>query len=396
MRLTHLVLAMAPLAAGAQQWAPLADLAGSARDDAAAFALGSEVFVGTGMDAGFQLRSDWYRYTTWDDSWSAIDPLPADGRQYAVAFAVDGRGYVQGGLTSAGPTNQLWTYDPVLGNWYARLPLPGAARYASACFVLNGLAYVVGGLFQNGTATDQMWAYDPVSNAWIARAPLPGGGRHRAMAFSANGRGHVFGGADAQFNALQDGWSYDPLNNTWSAADSLPEPRYAGDAVDLADGGVVIGGASNGTTAHADVWRYSVWDDSWSTLPDLPAGVRRGGCAAGWGGTRVYYGTGSDNTLRYNDWHVLDVPVGFDEVDHGTGPLLWPVPAMGVLQVSLPNGASPDPTELELRDAHGRVVLMRQGFTGGAIDLADLSPGTYLVVVRQRSRQWASRMVKLP
>ncbi|MBL8002709.1 MAG: hypothetical protein JNL05_12185 [Flavobacteriales bacterium] len=396
MRLTHLVLAMAPLAAGAQQWAPLADLAGPARDDAAAFALGSEVFVGTGMDAGFQLRSDWYRYTTWDDSWSAIDPLPADGRQYAVAFALDGMGYVQGGLTSAGPTSQLWTYDPVLQNWYARLPMPGAARYASACFVLNGLAYVVGGLFQNGTTTDQMWAYDPVSNAWIARAPLPGGGRHRAMAFSANGRGHVFGGADAQFNALQDGWSYDPLNNTWSPADSLPEPRYAGDAVDLADGGLVIGGASNGTTAHADVWRYSVWDDAWSALPDLPDGVRRGGCVAGWGGTRVYYGTGSDNTVRYNDWYSLDLPVGMRGTEPTEGPLLWPVPATDVLHVNLPHAASPGPMELELRDAQGRLVIVRQGFAGGPLDLEGLSPGTFVLVIRQHAQRWTSRMVKLP
>ena len=387
------LLFAAPLAQ-AQQWSQLTDLPAAARDNAAAFCIGSEVFVGSGMDNGFQFTSDWYRYRTWDDTWSPISPLPAAARQYSVAFSLDGLGYLQGGLTSTGATAQLWMYDPSLNAWFARSPLPSAPRSASACFTLNGLAYVIGGILQNGTASAQVFAYDAPSNTWVARAALPGPPRHRAMAFSANGKGYVFGGADAQFNALREGWRYDPVTDSWSPADSLPEARYAGNAVDLLDGGLLIGGASDATTVHDDVWRYSVWDDSWTVLPTFPGGPRRGACGVAWGGTKAYFGTGSDDAVRFADWFVLDVPVGLVERTAEDDLRLWPVPVNDLLHVDGPgtmHGA-----RLELYDATGRRVLEGRAGPGTTIATTTLGPGWYRLVVHEAERVRSASFIKEP
>ncbi len=374
MRHRILPLLLIGLHVQAQQWTPLADLPAITRDDAVSFTIGSQVFVGTGMDAGFQLRADWYRYTTWNNAWSAAAPLPSAGRQHAVSFSLNDQGYLQGGLTSAGPTTELWMYDPALDIWTVRSPLPSTPRYASACFTVGGLAYVAGGAFQNGTTTAQLFAYDPVTNVWVARAPMPGPPRQRAMAFSALGKGYVFGGVDGQFIALRDGWSYDPMTNSWSPVDSLPEARYTGNCIDLQDGGLLIGGASDESTVHADVWRYSAWNDSWTVLPAFPAGPRRGAAGTAWGGTKAYFGTGSDVAQRYADWWMLDLPVGIGEIS----PPAWrayPNPCTDLVWLEGPSR----PMEAVVTDGMGRTVLRATVAPDRSLDLSALGPGRYCV-----------------
>ena len=82
----------------------LPDFPGIERDDAAAFVIGDDVYVGTGMDVGFNLTADWYRFNTIDQSWNAVAALPGGGRQYALAIETDGYAYVIGGSTATGST----------------------------------------------------------------------------------------------------------------------------------------------------------------------------------------------------------------------------------------------------------------------------------------------------
>lgn len=378
----------------AQSWTVLNDLPAIERDDAASFSIGNDLYLGTGMDAGFQLTKDWYRYNTWDNSWQAVSPLPSSARQYAVGFSLDGKGYVQGGIDANGATTQLWMYDPALDAWFARAPLPGTARSAAVAFELEGLAYVIGGLTQGGVASGLTYAYDPVTNAWIARAPFPGTARHRAMAFAANGKGYVFGGADAQFQALQDGWSYDPVTNTWAAVASLPAPRFSADAAPLLGGGIVVGGASGSTTLHDDTWRYDAFADAWSVLPPFPGGPRRGGSSAHWGGVRLYYGTGSDNNARKKDWYVMDIPAGVQ--DHGLPARmrLAPDPATTFTQLLVPDG--PGPMPYRIIDGNGCTVQQARTGPGGFMDVSGLSPGRYTVLVTTDAAQYAAPLLVLP
>lgn len=64
------------------QWQQMPNFPGTPRDDASAFAIDDKVYVGTGMDVGFQLTNDWYRFDGSSLQWSAIASLPATPRQY--------------------------------------------------------------------------------------------------------------------------------------------------------------------------------------------------------------------------------------------------------------------------------------------------------------------------
>ncbi|MCC7502992.1 MAG: hypothetical protein IT229_10710 [Flavobacteriales bacterium] len=392
-QLIHLLFLLAS-SSYAQQWSQLPSLPGAARDDGSSFSIGSDIYVGTGMDAGFQLTTDWHRYSLWDQAWHPAGSLPSTARQYATGFSIDGVGYLQGGVDVIGALNQLWAYEPASNVWSPRAPLPGTARSASASFVLDGLGYVCGGVLQGGSATAQVWAYDPTTNAWVARAPLPGVARHRAMAFTANGKGYVIGGADAQYQALSDGWCYDPVTNTWTAIAPLPQPRFSSDAAEVLGGGVVIGGASTTTQAHADCWVYRASADVWETLPAFDPGIRRGGCVESWGGIRVFYGTGSDNSQRFNDWYVLEVPVG--EVEHAAPARLavFPQPAMDHVQVRWL--AESRPRSMLVMDMSGRVVLRPEVSIDGTFPVSDLAPGRYTLVAESADQRLTAPMMKVP
>ncbi|MCB0811367.1 MAG: hypothetical protein KDB96_18965, partial [Flavobacteriales bacterium] len=194
---------------GFGQWYQLPDFPGTARDDAAAFAIGTDVFVGTGMEVGWGLTQDWYRFDgiTWQ--WSSMAALPSSPRQYCSAFTLDnpddGHGYLFGGLDANGPLNELWRYDPTTNSWAQMASLPGEPRYAAVAF--HG-GYVVTGLLQDGNATNELWRYEPSTDTWQQLTSIPGTPRHRACADNLLGPS-VIGGADTAYTALADCWTYD-------------------------------------------------------------------------------------------------------------------------------------------------------------------------------------------
>lgn len=378
----------------AQQWTQLPSLPGAARDDGSSFIIDSDIYVGTGMDGGFQLTTDWHRYSVWDQTWHPAESLPSSARQYANGFSIDGVGYLQGGVDANGALSQCWAYEPLADVWSPRANLPGTSRSASSSFVLDGLGYVCGGMLQGGSATAQVWAYDPATNAWVSRAPLPGVARHRAMAFTANGKGYVVGGADAQYQALSDGWCYDPFANAWTAIAPLPQARFSSDAAEVLGGGLVVGGASTTTLAHADCWVYRAAADLWEVLPSFTPGIRRGGTIASWGGLRVHYGTGSDNSQRFNDWYVLDVPVGQAERTAAPQLSVFPRPATETAYVHWPSGGPP--RSIVVIELSGRVVLRPQIVMDGAFQVSALAPGRYTVVAEWADRRLTAPLVKVP
>ena len=98
--------------ASAQTWEQLPDFPGTPRDDAASFMIGDHIYVGTGMEVGFGLTNDWFRFDMISETWDPIASMPASPRQYCTAFTVDDTGYVFGGIDSTGALNELWAYDP--------------------------------------------------------------------------------------------------------------------------------------------------------------------------------------------------------------------------------------------------------------------------------------------
>lgn len=379
-----------PLLAASQTWTQLPDFPGTPRDDAASFTLWDKVYVGTGLDAGFQLTNDWHAFDVLAGTWSGAPSLPSSGRQYSAGFALEGFGFLFGGLSSAGPLNELWRFDPSNSTWTAAAPLPSTGRYAATVITSGSRAWICGGLLEGGVPTNETWCYDRPTDTWTPASSLPGQARHRATAIGLM----VVGGADADYQALSDAHRYDPVNDAWTPAATLPAPRFAADGVEQ----LVIGGASSNSSVHADCWWYDDLNNDWASMsiPAFAGGPRRGGVT----GTNlvladafmVFYGTGSDNVQRYADWWRFDMPVGM--ADHNAGTVrIYPVPVSTLLTIDMTGGMG---TELlHVFDARGvEVMRFKHQPPRSTIDASALANGTY-VICSQGARAWQHRFVVL-
>ena len=384
--------------AQAQYWQQVDDFPGTARDDAAAFAIGTHAYFGTGMETGWALTSNWWMLDIvgWPQ-WQAVPDLPAEPRQYCASFSIAGRGYVYGGLSAGGPLNELWSYAEDGTGWTQLSPLPGPGRYASTAFTSGDKAYVVGGLLEGGTATNTCWSYDPATDLWSQVANMPGIARHRATSFGNWSAGYVIGGADSAYNPLAETWKYTPADDQWTAAAPLPQPRY--DAAPLSDIDLgIIGGASDDTTFHANAYLYDSAGDSWTEMLDsLPFGVRGPSSTFAQGGGGYFFnvvGTGIDNDLvRRKDMFMIGIIFGIDDL--ALSPLrLFPNPTASTMSITWPD-TWPD-ARVRIHDALGRTVRDQQVNSGSPIDVSPLSPGRYVVEAQHGSTQLRGILTKLP
>jgi hypothetical protein len=380
------------------QWQQMADFPGTPRDDAAAFAIDDKVFVGTGMEVGWNLTDDWYVFDGSLGQWSPLVPLPATPRQYCSAFVDEGgsHGYLFGGLDANGPLNELWRYDPAAGNWQQMASLPGEPRYATVAF--DG-GYIATGLFEDGTATKELWKYDRLTDSWQQLAALPGTARHRACGSNWGGP-MVVGGADEAFNALADCWSYNMTMDTWTACAALPEGRY-GAMCGFADYGLVlIGGATDASTIVESTVAYNATE--WLPVGDPhPGGPRRGGiminAASGiLGGTAqfTFIGLGlSDELVRRNDWYAT--ASYFSIPERSLGRLhIRPNPVTDQVWPELLENWSY--AQCIIRDGSGRIVVETHVMRGGSIDVYSLSAGRYELMLEFDDERLRAPFIKLP
>jgi hypothetical protein len=380
--------------AEAQVWQQLPDFPGTARDDAASFVIGEYVYVGTGMEVGWGLTNDWFRFNTVTEAWEPIAALPASPRQYCSGFTVDGLGYVFGGLDANGALAELWMYDPQLNVWTQKASLPAEAR--SACAASEGFGYgiVATGMLASGSPTNEAWKYYPQTDFWEMTTPVPGPARHRAAGYLGSGGMVIAGGADANFQALDDVHWYPVFFETgeWYPLPPLPAPRYG---LRGASFEVVIGGASDTTVLHDDVWRSTA---DWEALPAFSGGARRGGIAAGMDNagtltTTVYFGMGigplADDFVRYKDWWKLTYATEIPELS-GRSFNVFPNPVTD--RIIIPDHEA---KEFVLQDVLGKTVMTGKVRNGG-IDVAELNAGRYFLFLSNGERTLRSSFIKLP
>lgn len=366
----------------AQTWTQLPDFPGTARDDASAFAIGDKVYVGTGLDAGFALTSDWYVYDPASTSWSPIASLPATGRQYGASFTINGIGYLFGG-TDGAALAELWAYDATADHWSQRASLPAAGRSGSVAFVLGGAAYIAAGKVAPDFAPcAELWRYDPASDSWSQRASLPGAARALACAFTAADSAYLFAGQDGNGLSLDDGWRYVATTDTWSPVINWPDaPVFDAHGSGVQDVGVVVGGALSGVPYEPVCEVFLPASDLWlSNPPTFPGPGRKGGSGAVVGNT-VYFGTGTTGLERLRDWYKLEWPIGIEEADATTRYRVWPVPTQQMLHIE--QGTLTTDLDAVITDVRGTVVG-RQHLSGArdAIAVGTLPDGTYLLTLQ--------------
>lgn len=116
------------------------------------FVIGDDAYVGTGYDGHSDittLRSFW-KYNATSGAWSRINGIN-DNRAEAVAFAINGKGYVVTGTTHFGSHRgrHVYEYEPTTDIWIHKTSFPynrDGDRKGAVCFVIDNKAYVGTGI----------------------------------------------------------------------------------------------------------------------------------------------------------------------------------------------------------------------------------------------------------
>ena len=397
MRCASSVPILFTISAFAQSWQQLPDFPGTARDDAASFGYECYAYVGTGMEVGWSLTNDWWRFDVSNGSWGSIAALPASPRQYCASHTTTEGGYLFGGLDANGPQNELWFYSFTTGQWEPRAPLPAPGRYACSAFGNYNELYIVAGLFADGSATNELWEYDVLDDEWAQRSSVPGIGRHRSASCNAGQYNYLFGGADAFYNPLDESWRYDSDNDLWLELAPLPDARYSASALAFGQGIVNFCGVDGSGAVRSDGFQYIGQLDSWVPWQHDFVGPRRSGillhalpCS---GFPCYYFGIGYDGNARHNDWFSLCPATGIDEL---TGAFLAIIPNPASDNVQLGIDPSSTGSHVTIFDASGQLVTERSLPANGSLNIEALGAGSYVIRVQSVDRIRTARFIKLP
>lgn len=202
--------------------------------------------------------------------WTPI-ATPPQPRIGAEAVAYQGRIYVIGGESAAGPVASVAIYNPADDTWSSGAPKPVPIVKAHAG-VLEGKAYVVGGLLANGVPTDIVEVYNPATDTWEQVEPLPVSLADYALVVY-EGRLYVLGGWDGR-RVRDEVWEYEPGLSGWKVSGRLPAPRAGLEAVVVQDTVYLLGGRDEGGAPRREVWVFSpLQGDQMAEGPPLPEAI---------------------------------------------------------------------------------------------------------------------------
>ena len=152
-------------------WTLIAPFAGAARSNAVAFAVQGIGYVGTGVgNDGYTPLADFWAYNPGSNSWSEIDSIHDDTTSYprldAVAWGFDSVGYVLTGTDNNYFFGDVWKYSPATGHWTPKPFLKGNKRSGATTWVYQNKGYIMAGYTPGSQwAINNMcydfWVFDP-------------------------------------------------------------------------------------------------------------------------------------------------------------------------------------------------------------------------------------------
>lgn len=207
------------------------------REGAFAFVIADKAYTGGGRKLDGTALNDLWQYDPNARTWKPMARLQRytnnlnrqeyGGRFEAVAFEINGKGYVGTGADAAYAMRDFWEYTPPVtsqdtGHWEWHSFMPGPARFVAYGFSIGERGYVGGGkAYDNSYFFNDHWEFNPSLNgdaAWTAVTSFEGERRGRAFGFAAGGRGFVGGGETRVLNEnnifitrlLKSFWAYTP------------------------------------------------------------------------------------------------------------------------------------------------------------------------------------------
>ncbi len=157
--------------ASSETWEPNGTIGGPLRKGGVAFSIEGKGYLTLGADANGGPLLSTYCYEP-GVGWAVLSntEFPGEGREEAVVFVIDdvafiglGRYYIGG---NANTLDDLWTFDG--SDWYSAATFGGAFRHGAVAFAINGTGYVGTGLAENASVINlycvgfsDFWLYKP-------------------------------------------------------------------------------------------------------------------------------------------------------------------------------------------------------------------------------------------
>jgi Kelch motif len=363
--------------------------------------------------SGIHLKA--WRYNTRSGEWLALPPVPdpSGGLIAGAASTVKNKIYVIGGYHVAQNGNEtssdrVHRFDPETNSWLSGgAPIPKAIDDQVQAVWRDSLIFVVTG-WSNSTNVADVQIYNPTTDTWLAGTPVPNDNSYKA--FGASGIIHgdtlyYIGGARTGTNfpvttVLRKGYidPNNPTQITWSAQSTAAAKGYRMAVAKMAGLLVWIGGSdvtynyngiayngSGGIAALARVKTYghqsplaeSIAPDFLPKIMDL-RGVAQintayfitaGGMGPGQKVTNKVYG------------YTWAVTTAAHEGLHKGGFKVSPNPAKDYVVV-----AAAGPAEIQLANESGTVIRQSKGADNIRMQVGDLMPGAYWLLVWSEGR----------
>ncbi|MFZ6010447.1 MAG: Kelch repeat-containing protein, partial [Bacteroidota bacterium] len=287
------------------------------------FTIGSKAFVGLGYD-GDEYLSDFYVYDINSGFWESRKKFPGPFRERAVAFSIQGKGYVGLGYNRDLTKEELgdfWEYNPDTDEWTQVASFKGTARYNAVGFAIGSKGYVGTG-YDGDTYNSDFWEFDPASNNWKEIVSYPGEKIDGGLSFVVNGLGYVCTGRN---NGLYntDFWEFDAEAVTWikrspdDEEDDYDEfkkamSRHDAVAFTIGDKAYIAGGISSGGATDKAVYEFNSGNYAWDDRTSFEGSARSLAIAFVLNG-RAFMGTGQNGSSRFDDIWEFNPNITKDE-----------------------------------------------------------------------------------
>jgi N-acetylneuraminic acid mutarotase len=302
-------------------WVKKSDFEGRPRGSAVSFVIDNKAYVGLGYNddsnSTEDYLNDFWVYNPSTDRWDRIADFPGKGRIAAVAFSVNGKGYVGTGYDGDKKLKDIWEYDPIANTWTQKDDFLGGARYKAVGFSLDKFGYIGTGYGDDSVDKIDFYRFDPTAangSQWVKVQSIGGSKRRGATAFTYNNKAYVCTGiSNGVF--LTDMWEYDPTADSWSKKVDLD---YDSDwtitrqnaASFVLDGKAYVFLGEKSSTLST-VWEYDFSANTWVVKTDFEGAARTntvtfsvaGKALVATGQTGSYY---LDDVWEFKPFEALD------------------------------------------------------------------------------------------
>jgi len=325
-------------------WKKSSEYSGSGRGGAVSFTIGDEVYVGLGYSDG-DYFSSFYKYSTETGTWGKITEqekdeddnnveigiFPGTQRREAVAFSVNGKGYIGCGVDE--DNNRLsdfWEFDPnkpAEQRWTeVSNSFPGGARQGAVAFAFdtngdgtNDVAYVGTGYgFLDGEDRSNLKDFYKFQNGtWSESLGYGGSKTTDATTFIIGTKAYLVSGT----NNLDNVWEFESTTETWTQKKDIDKDNSAEEVQRTSAISFVIDGKgyiTTGISSNArEVWEYDPAKDDWVERTSLENEVPSRISAIGFSiDNRGFMVSGLNGQNGLSDMWEFQPKVGEDDDDN--------------------------------------------------------------------------------